>query len=78
MRNCVVESLRFPGEGSSTQGKSGAKLRPKGVVDDQRVDIPVPPTNVLSEAMTQKDSPGAVMDSRVQIMRQVRSKVHAP
>ena len=27
--------------------------------------------------MTQKDSPGAVMDSRVQIMRLVRSEVHA-
>ena len=39
----AVESLRFPGEGSSTQGKSGTKARPKGVVDGQRVDIPVPP-----------------------------------
>ena len=39
----TVESLRFPGEGSSTQGKSGTKLRPKGVDDDQLVDIPVPP-----------------------------------
>ena len=39
----AVESLRFPGEGSSAQGKSGTKARPKGVVDDQQVDIPVPP-----------------------------------
>ena len=38
-----VESLRFPGEGLSAQGKSGAKVRPKGVADDKRVDIPVPP-----------------------------------
>ena len=38
-----VESLRFPGEGSTTQGKSGPKLRPKGVDDGQQVDIPVPP-----------------------------------
>ena len=38
-----VESLRFPGEGSTTQGKSGPKLRPKGVDDGQLVDIPVPP-----------------------------------
>ena len=44
-RNHSVESLRFPGEGSSTQGKSGTKLRPKGVDDDQLVDIPVPPTH---------------------------------
>ncbi len=41
----TVESLRFPGEGSSAQGKSGSKLRPKGVGDDQLVDIPVPPIN---------------------------------
>ena len=42
-RNHSVESLRFPGEGSSAQGKSGPKLRPKGVDDGQPVDIPVPP-----------------------------------
>ena len=39
----AVESLRFPGEGLSAQVKSGSKLRPKGVDDDQQVDIPVPP-----------------------------------
>ena len=33
--------LRFPGEGSSSQGKSGPKTRPKGVADGQQVDIPV-------------------------------------
>ena len=44
-RNHSVESLRFPGEGSSAQGKSGTKLRPRGVNDDQLVDIPVPPTH---------------------------------
>ena len=38
-----VESLRFPGEGSSAQGKSGPKSRLKSVDDGQRVDIPVPP-----------------------------------
>ena len=42
--NCVrivmVENLRFPGEGSSSQGKPGAKARPKGVVDAHTVDIP--------------------------------------
>ena len=42
-RNFAVESQRFPGEGSSTQGKSGPKSRPKGVDDGQQVDIPVPP-----------------------------------
>ena len=42
-RNLPVESLRFPGEGSSAQGKSGPKSRPKGVDDGQLVEIPVPP-----------------------------------
>ena len=40
MRILAVESLRFPGEGSSAQGKSGPKARPKGVVDGQQVEIP--------------------------------------
>ena len=35
--------LRFPGAGSSAQGKSGPKMRLKSVVDGQQVDIPVPP-----------------------------------
>ena len=43
VRNFSVESLRFPGEGSSSQGKSGPKSRPKGVDDGQLVEIPVPP-----------------------------------
>ena len=42
-RNLSVESLRIPGEGSSAQGKSGPKSRPKGVDDGQLVEIPVPP-----------------------------------
>ena len=42
-RTLAVESLRFPGEGQSSQGKSGPKLRAKAVGDGQQVDIPVPP-----------------------------------
>ena len=42
MRISPVENPRFPEEGSSTQGKSGPKARPKGVVDGQQVEIPVP------------------------------------
>ena len=42
VRISPVENLRFPEEGSSTQGKSGPKARPKGVVDGQQVEIPVP------------------------------------
>ena len=33
-------ALRFPGEGSSAQGKSGPKERPKSVSDGQQVEIP--------------------------------------
>ena len=43
VRILAVESLRFPGEGSSAQGKSGPKERPKGVSDGQQVEIPAPP-----------------------------------
>ena len=43
VRIYAVESLRIPGEGSSAQGKSGPKSRPKGVDDGQLVEIPVPP-----------------------------------
>ena len=41
VRIFTVESLRFPGEGSSAQGKSGPKARPEGVVDGREVNIPV-------------------------------------
>ena len=40
VRNSPVESQRFPGEGSSAQGKPGAKARPRGVVDAHTVEIP--------------------------------------
>ena len=43
VRIFAVESLRFPEEGSSSQGKSGPKPRTKVVGDGQLVDIPVPP-----------------------------------
>ena len=36
----MAENLRFPGEGSSAQGKSGAKLRPQGVGDAHTAEIP--------------------------------------
>ena len=43
VRIIMVENLRFPEEGSSSQGKSGPKPRTKVVGDGQLVDIPVPP-----------------------------------
>ena len=48
-RNLSVESLRIPGEGSSAQGKSGPKARPKGVVDGQQVDNPVLPREKMKQ-----------------------------
>ena len=40
VRIIMVENLRFPEEGSSAQGKPGAKARPRGVVDAHTVEIP--------------------------------------
>ena len=37
------ENLRVPLQGSSTEGESGPKIRPKGVVDGQQANIPVLP-----------------------------------
>ena len=42
VRIIMAENLRFLGEGSSAQGKSGAKARPDGVADAQTVEIPLP------------------------------------
>ena len=60
VRIIMVENLRFPGEGSSAQGKSGAKARPRGVVDAQTVEIPLPPK--LLSTGTQEDSLTALKD----------------
>ena len=56
VRIIMVENLRFLGEGSSSLGKSEAKARPRGVVDAQTVDIPLPPKllskGTLSDSIT--------------------------
>src|SRR5690554_1757158 len=64
-----TECLRFPEEGSSAQGQSGPKPRPKGVGDGKQVDIPVPPHIRLSNGMTQEDKESAQLDLRVQAVR---------
>ena len=56
MRIQCPENLRVPPQGSSTEGESGPKIRPKGVVDGQQVEIPVPPQSVMSDGVTEKDS----------------------
>ena len=74
-RNTAVESPRFPGEGSSAQGKSGPKPRTEVVGDGQQVEIPAPPRN---EALTQKDSMSAVMVNRVEMTSVEISEVRSP
>ena len=69
VRIFAVESLRFPGEGSSPQGKSGPKPRTKVVGDGQQVDIPVPPTYRLTDAVTQEDRQSGLMVEPVQALR---------
>ena len=76
-RNLHVESPRFPGEGSSTQGKSGPKPRTEVVGDGEQAEIPAP-HQVIDEALTRKDRLSAVMVSRVGIPRPVGSEVHLP
>ena len=77
VRICAVENLRFPGEGSSAQGKSGPKPRTEVVGDGEQVEIPAPPDSV-DEAVTQKDRMSAVMVNRVQASRLERSEVRVP
>ena len=77
MRILAVESLRFPEQGSSAQGKSGPKPRTIVVGDGQQVDIPVPPESVIREAVTQKDRQSGAMVDSVQAMRLVSSEVHS-
>ena len=66
MRIFTVENLRFPGEGSSAQGKSGPKLRPEGVGDGQQVEIPVLPLLVKREVGTQGDRLSEQLEALVQ------------
>ena len=57
MRILSAVSLRFPEEGSSAQGQSGANARPKGVVDGKQVNSPVPVWFRSYDGVTQEDSP---------------------
>ena len=69
VRIFIVESLRFPGEGSSAQGKSGPKPRASAVGDGQLVEIPVPLGQRLTEAVTQEDRQSGLMVEPVQALR---------
>ena len=62
VRILLAENLRFPGEGSSAQGKSGPKPRPKGAGDGQRVKIPVPSKTVITDAGTQEEKQSVFLE----------------
>ena len=65
-----AENLRFLGEGSSAQGKPGAKARPKGVVDAHTVEIPWQPI-VLSTGTHRDSRTGALVDPAERIRKSV-------
>ena len=77
VRIFTIEYPRFPGQGSSSQGKSGPKLRPKGVGDGQHVEIRALPMTVLREVGTQKDSKSQPLEVLVQASRTSRRKIRA-
>ncbi len=54
MRIFPAVSLRFPEEGSSAQGQSGPKARPKGVADGYPVNIPELPIPRYHDGGTQE------------------------
>jgi len=63
-------SLRFPGEGSSAQGKSGPKPRLESVGDGESVEIPIPPVSRLSEGVTQEGRRSGLLEEPVQAGRE--------
>ena len=78
MRILCAESLRVPEEGSSAQGKSGPKARPKGVGDGQQVEIPVPPPSRLSDGGTQEDRVSRRLEEPVQAVRLASRQIRWP
>ena len=78
VRIFTVENPRFPGEGSSAQGKSGPKARPEGVVDGQQVEIPAPTVSALMKRGHRRISKAGSRKSRRKAGRQVCSEVRIP
>ena len=71
MRILTIESPRFPEEGSSAQGKSGPKPRPRGVGDGQSVENQIPPKCVIREGVTQEDKLTRVLVISGQAAREI-------
>ena len=78
VRIFTVENLRFPGEGSSAQGKSGPKARPEGVVDGEQVEIPAPTVSALMKRGHRRTGKAGSRKSRCKASRQGCSKVRIP
>ena len=76
VRILPTEYLRFPEEGSSTQGQSGPKPRTKVVGDGQQAKDSCTTESRLSEVGTQKDRQSAPLVECVQAVslsdRQIR------
>ena len=56
MRNLRTESLRYPGQRSSTWGKSGTKLRRRSIGEEQSVNNPIPFIVVKDGVTQERDS----------------------
>ena len=69
VRNPPAECPRVPGEGLSPQGQSGAKVRPQGVAEAQRVEIPVPSARGKDRRGDGEGQPGGVLDVPVKARR---------
>ena len=67
----AAENLRFPEEGSSTQGKSGPKPRTKVVGDGQQVKYSCTTEVCMTDVGTQKDEKSTPLVERVQAMKLV-------
>ena len=76
MRIFPAVSLRFPEEGSSAQGQSGANARPKGVADAHPVNIPELPTFRYHDEGTQEAKRAWIgsQDSQVEACRGIRQE----
>ena len=69
VRILATENLRFPEEGSSTQGQSGPKPRTKVVGDGQQAKDSCTTESRLREVGTQKDRQSTLLVMRVQASR---------
>ena len=77
VRILSTENLRFPEEGSSTQGQSGPKPRTKVVGDGQQAKDSCTTESRLSEVGTQKDRQSTLLVKRVQAPRLMRRQIRA-